>query len=86
MVTSLAVVVVVVMLLVLVLVVIRSRRNSDDMPDVEMPLLTSMTMTVNHGPVFPLPTDETDPSSTEVLGVWEYMLREYGCVGGCVNA
>ena len=64
--------VLIVMLLVLLLVVVRVRSNksSDEIPDVEMPLVSPMTMTPNPGPVFPLPTDETDPSSTEVLGVW----------------
>ena len=63
---------VLVLVLVAVLVVLRfrSKRSSNENPDMEMPLVSPMTMTPNHGPVFCIPTDETDPSSKEVLGFW----------------
>ena len=75
---------VVVIALVVVAAVVRScsKKRINEMPAVQMPLLTSMTMTPNPDPGFPLTTDETDPSSTVVLGVWVSMLCVYGCLGG----
>jgi len=56
-----------VLLVVLVLVVVIrscSKNRINETPVIQMPLLTSMTMTPNADTVFPLPTDETDPKST----------------------
>ena len=72
-------------MVVLLVVRSRSKKSSDEIPAVEMPLLTPMTMTPDPDPVFPLPTDETDPSSTVVLKVCVSMLRVYGCSGGCTD-
>jgi hypothetical protein len=74
-------------LLVLVLVVVIrscSKKSINEIPVIQMPLLTSMTMTPNADTVFPLPTDETDPNSTVVfyLGVWLSMSWVHGCLGG----
>ena len=78
------VIVVIGLVVVIAVLVVRScsKKRINEMPAVQMPLLTSMTMTPNPDPVFPLTTDETDPSSTVVLGVWVSMLCVYGCLGG----
>ena len=68
---------VVVVVVVVAVVGVRSCWNKriNEMPALQMPLLTP-------DPVFSSPTDETDPSSTVVLGVWVSMLCVYGCLCG----
>ena len=84
------VVIVVIGLVVVVVAVVGVRscwnKRINEMPALQMPLLTPMAMTPNPDPVFPLPTDETDPSSTVVPGVCVYVVvvwmfgRLYGCM------
>ena len=84
------IVVIVVIGLVVVVVAVVGVRSSwnkriNEMPALQMPLLTPMAMTPNPEPVFPSPTDETDPSSTVVPGVYVSMPWLYGCLGGCTS-
>ena len=76
-----------VVVVVVAVVGIRSclKKRINEIPTIQMPLLTPMAMTPNPEPVFPSPTDDTDPSSTVVPGVYVPMSWLYGCLGGCTG-